>query len=85
VIVVGGGSGTLTEMSLAYMNYIPIVAMKRSGGWADKLAGEYLDARKKYTVAVAETAQDALTVGLELYSQFKEQPSQTYAPIFGQR
>lgn len=83
VVVVGGGSGTLTEMCLAYMNYVPIVAMKRSGGWADRLAGEYLDAREKYRIAEAETAEEALTIGLELHHTFKLQPSQTAAPLFG--
>ena len=85
VIAIGGGSGTLTEMGIAYMNYIPIVAMKHSGGWADKVAGEYLDAREKYRVAEAKSPEDALRIGLELYDQFKDQPSQTSAPIFGKR
>lgn len=84
VIVVGGGSGTLTEMCLAYMNYIPIVAMKRSGGWAERLAGEYIDAREKYRVAEADSAQDALTIGLDLHNRYKDQPSQSSAPVFNQ-
>lgn len=84
VIVVGGGSGTLAEMSLAYMNYIPIVAMKRSGGWADKLAGQYLDARRKYVIAEADDPEAALTLGYELYSQLKDRPSQASAPVFNQ-
>src|SRR5574342_493530 len=34
VIVVGGGSGTLSEMCAAYMHKKPIVTLKNSGGTA---------------------------------------------------
>ena len=85
VVAIGGGSGTLTEMGIAYMNYIPIVAIKGSGGWADKLAGEYLDARRKFTVAEAESPEEALSKGFGLFQQFKDQPSQASAPIFSKR
>lgn len=82
VIAVGGGSGTLTEMCIAYMNFIPIIAMKGSGGWADEMAGRFLDNRKKYSVAVASDPSEALALGKQLYLKYREQPSQTSAPIF---
>lgn len=60
IISIGGGSGTLTELSIAYMNAIPIVAMQGSGGWSDKLIGEYLDNRKKYKIVGATSAKEAI-------------------------
>lgn len=72
VIAIGGGSGTLTEMSMAYMNHIPIVGMKGSGGWADKLIGEYIDARKKYIVEGASTATEAVDIAERLVAEFQE-------------
>lgn len=45
VIVVGGGAGTLSEIALASQIGKPIILMKGSGGWADKLASDYLDQR----------------------------------------
>jgi hypothetical protein len=38
VIVIGGGSGTLSEICAAYMHKKPIVALKNSGGTASKYA-----------------------------------------------
>ena len=45
IVVVGGGSGTLNEMTVAYQKKIPIFVMKWTGGWADKLADQYIDDR----------------------------------------
>ena len=45
VIVLGGGAGTLSEIALASQISKPILLMKGSGGWADKLTGDYLDLR----------------------------------------
>jgi len=47
IIAVGGGSGTLNEMTIAYQKKIPIFVMKWTGGWADKLADQYIDDRYK--------------------------------------
>ena len=41
----GGGAGTLSEIALASQINKPILLMKGSGGWADKLTDEYLDQR----------------------------------------
>ena len=45
VIVIGGGAGTLSEIALASQINKPIILMKGSGGWADKLTERYLDNR----------------------------------------
>lgn len=84
VIAVGGGSGTMTEMCIAYMNYIPIVAMAGSGGWADEMAGRFLDNRRKFEVARASSVEEALSLGETMYLTFRDRPSQTDAPLFNQ-
>lgn len=65
IIAVSGGSGTLTEMAIAYQSNIPIIAMVGLGGWADKLAGEYIDARKRLMVLPAKTAEEAVQLAIQ--------------------
>lgn len=60
IIAISGGSGTLTEMAIAYQADIPIVAIKGVGGWSDKLADTYLDDRKRRLIIKVETAEDAV-------------------------
>ena len=60
VIVVGGGSGTLSEICAAYMYKKPIVALKNSGGTATKYADQYLDHRKNVKIIGVETPQQAI-------------------------
>lgn len=60
VIVVGGGSGTLSEMCAAYMHKKPIVTLKNSGGTATKFADQYLDHRQNVKIVGVDTPQDAV-------------------------
>ncbi len=60
VIVVGGGSGTLSEMCAAYMHKKPIAALKNSGGTAAKFADQYLDHRQNVKIVGVDTPQDAV-------------------------
>lgn len=46
VVAVGGGSGTLSEMALAWQMQKPIAALTGCGGWSGRLAGEQLDRRR---------------------------------------
>jgi uncharacterized protein (TIGR00725 family) len=46
IVIVGGGVGTLIEAAAAYQKKIPIVALKGSGGVADRYADTYLDDRE---------------------------------------
>lgn len=69
IIIISGGSGTLTETAIAYQMNIPVVALTGTGGWADKLAGEYIDARKRLKVEAASTPEDAVVKALELITQ----------------
>jgi uncharacterized protein (TIGR00725 family) len=46
IIVVGGGAGTMIEISAAYQKKIPIVVVKGTGGVADRVVDTYIDDRK---------------------------------------
>ena len=75
IIAISGGSGTLTELAVAYQANIPTIALKGYGGWADKLAGEYIDGRKRTLTYEAKTPQEAVDIafreGTKYIKQFK--------------
>ena len=65
IILISGGAGTLIEAAIAYEMYIPMVALLGSGGWADKLAGTYLDPRNKVLIESAKTPQEAVELAVK--------------------
>lgn len=65
IIIVSGGSGTLTESAIAYQLNIPIVALVGTGGWADKLADTYIDGRNRIKVGAATTPKEAVELALD--------------------
>ena len=66
IIAISGGSGTMNEMLVAYQLNIPIVVIKGTGGWADKMAGEYFDSRKRMKAIPAESPEEAVEEILKL-------------------
>jgi uncharacterized protein (TIGR00725 family) len=60
VIIVGGGSGTLSETCAAYMHKKPIAALKNSGGIASKFSDQYLDHRQNVKIVGVETPREAV-------------------------
>ena len=66
IITLSGGSGTLTEMAVAYQANIPIVALKGTGGWSDRLGGEYMDGRERLKIELAETPKEAVEKAMSL-------------------
>lgn len=60
VVAVSGGSGTLSEVALAWQLGRVVVALAPSGGWAAELAGRTLDDRRDDTVLPAETVSEAM-------------------------
>lgn len=60
IIIVGGGAGTLSEMCAAYMHGKPMVAIRGTGGMADKYAGKYLDHRKSIMIEGANSPSEAV-------------------------
>lgn len=69
VICVRGGSGTLSEIALAWQLGKPIVALASSGGWAERLAGEALDGRREDRIHRAESPEQAIALALRLAAQ----------------
>lgn len=53
VVAVAGGAGTLSEIALAWELGRPVVALAASGGWAQRLAGQPIDARRPGAVVAA--------------------------------
>lgn len=66
IIAISGGSGTLTEMAIAYQANIPIVTIDKFGGWAEKLSNTYIDDRKRLMCVSASTEEEALSKAIEL-------------------
>lgn len=66
IIAISGGSGTLTEVAIAYQSNIPVVVLEKTGGWAEKLSGTYLDKRKRIKAVPAKDAKDAVTKAIRL-------------------
>ncbi len=69
IIAISGGSGTLTELAIAYQSNIPMVALTGVGGWSEKLAGEFIDARKRRPVLAAATPEEAVEMVIREASQ----------------
>ena len=66
IIAISGGSGTLTEMAIAYQAGIPIVVIDKFGGWAEKLSDQYFDDRRRLKCERAGSAKEALELALSL-------------------
>ena len=66
IIAISGGSGTLTEMAIAYQAGIPIVVVDLFGGWAKKMSGEYFDDRKRIACVSASSPLEAYQLALSL-------------------
>lgn len=60
IIIIGGGSGTLSEVCAAYMHKRPMVAIKNTGGVADQVVG-YLDHRKNIKIESADSPKEAVS------------------------
>jgi uncharacterized protein (TIGR00725 family) len=65
LICISGGSGTLMEMLMAYQANIPIIAIKNSGGWSEKLLNKFIDNRKRLKVISAISAKEAVMLAIK--------------------
>lgn len=63
IIAISGGSGTLTELAIAYQSDIPMIVIKNTGGWADKLADTFLDERNR-RIIIGATPENAVRIAL---------------------
>ncbi len=66
IITLGGGSGTLTEIAIAYQANIPIVVLANTGGWSERLANSYLDPRNRIKIELAKTPQESVKRVIEM-------------------
>ena len=71
VIAISGGSGTLTELAVAYQADIPAVAVTGFGGWSEKLADDYLDARKRLKTEAASTPEQAVDLAFKAAADYR--------------
>lgn len=69
IIIVGGGSGTLSEVCAAYMHKKPMVAMKNLGGSVEQYVDGYIDHRENVKILGADTPKEAVEKILELISK----------------
>lgn len=65
IIAIGGGSGTLTEMAIAYQAGIPIITVDKFDGWAKKLSNKFIDDRQRLKCIKASTPKQALTKAIQ--------------------
>lgn len=65
VIAISGGSGTLTELAIAYQADIPMIVLTGFGGWSDQLADKFFDARNRRKVIAAKTPEEAVKKAFE--------------------
>jgi len=66
IIIVGGGSGTLSEVCAAYMYKKPMVAIRNMGGSVEPYIDDFLDHRENIKIIGVDTPQDAVKKILEL-------------------
>lgn len=70
VICLCGGSGTLMEMAMAYQANIPVIVLRNSGGWSQKLAGKFIDNRKKSKFISAISGKEAVKLAIEAIKNY---------------
>lgn len=68
LLILGGGAGTLEEMTIAYRNKIPMVALTNFSGYGKIFAGKYLDDRKTVRIESANTSRKAVELLLKTIS-----------------
>ena len=66
IVIVGGGSGTLSEVCAAYMHKKPMVAIRNLNGPVAQYIDGYLDHRENVKIIGADNAQEAVSKILEL-------------------
>ena len=65
IIAISGGSGTLTEMVVAYQANVPIIGIYGCGGWSQEMYGRAFDSRRpQLAVRGATTPKQAVELAL---------------------
>lgn len=66
IIIIGGGSGTLSEICAAYMHKKPMVAIRNLGGVTAQFIDKYVDHRENIKIIGVDTPKQAVEKILEL-------------------
>ncbi len=66
IIIIGGGSGTLSEICAGYMHKKPMVAIRNMGGVNAQFIDNYLDHRQNIKIIGVDTPKEAVVKILEL-------------------
>ena len=66
IIIIGGGSGTLSEICAAYMHKKPMVAIRNMGGVNAQFIDKFLDHRENIKIIGADTPKQAVDKILDL-------------------
>lgn len=66
IVALNGGSGTLTEIAIAYQANIPIVVLKNTGGWSERLGKQFLDDRNRVKIEIGENPRTAVELAIKL-------------------
>ena len=66
IISICGGSGTLMEIAMAYQAGIPVVVLKNSSGWSEKLSDQFLDNRNREKILGVKNPQETVKLALKL-------------------
>lgn len=74
LIMIGGSCGTLNELTIAYAEARPVVILRGSGGWADRIGtvmhkGKYIDERETVEIDFADTAEEAVAIAFARATQ----------------
>ena len=72
VIAISGGSGTLTELAIAYQANIPTIALEGFGGWSDKLADQFIDDRNRQKTFGAKTPEIAVGIAFREAAKYRK-------------
>ena len=66
IIIIGGGSGTLSEICAAYMHKKPMVALRNMGGVNAQFIDDYMDHRQNIKIIGVDTPKEAVDKIIEL-------------------
>ncbi len=77
IIIVGGGSGTLSEVCAAYMYKKPMVAIRNIGGSVEPYIDGFIDHRENIKIIGVDTPQEAVKKILELITAPYNRDSET--------
>lgn len=72
-IAIGGGAGTLNEVTYAYMMRKPAVSIPESGGISGKLDDVVFDKRETEIIYGTKDAEEAVTTLLKMIEKHKEE------------